>query len=254
MSSRWMWVLAAAVCGTTGAMAQEAATLKVGDKAPALSVEEWVKGKKIEKFESGKVYVVEFWATWCGPCIKGIPHLTEIQKEFKNKNVTVIGVASSERGADKASKLKGVESFVKQQGDKMTYTVAYDDDRSMSNAWMKPAGQNGIPCAFLVGADGKIAWIGHPMNGMDEQLKKAVAANKRTSSKTSSDSSRQVASSNDSKSDSSSSSQTSGSSSTSSSSDGKTSSSSGSKKSSSSGGEKKSSSGSDGDKKSDGGR
>jgi len=44
--------------------AQDAATLKVGDAAPKLFVSEWVKGSQVSSFESGKVYLVEFWATW----------------------------------------------------------------------------------------------------------------------------------------------------------------------------------------------
>jgi len=161
---------------------QQEATLKVGDKAPPLSVESWVKGDKVEKFEKGKVYVVEFWATWCGPCIKGIPHLTEVQKEYKDKGVRILSIASSERTKDATgdisseARLAKVKDFVTKQGDAMGYTVAYDDDRSMSNAWMKPANQRGIPCAFIVDKTGKIAWIGHPANGMDAALAKAVAA------------------------------------------------------------------------------
>ena len=69
------------------------ASLKVGDKAPAITVDAWVKGQEVKSFEAGKVYVVEFWATWCGPCIASIPHLTKLQKE--NPTLTVIGVAAS---------------------------------------------------------------------------------------------------------------------------------------------------------------
>src|SRR5687768_5335620 len=123
--NRWTMVTAAALVCVSGAMAQEA-TLKVGDKAPKITVENWVKGKEIKQFEKGKVYVVEFWATWCGPCIKGIPHLTELQKEYKDKNVTVIGVAASENGGNAESKLNTVKNFVQKQGDKMEYTVAFD--------------------------------------------------------------------------------------------------------------------------------
>jgi thiol-disulfide isomerase/thioredoxin len=162
----------------TGNQPAANATLKVGDKAPALSVEEWVKGKKVDKFESGKIYVVEFWATWCQPCKESIPHLNDLQKTYKDKNVTIIGVAGSERGSSTQQKLDGVRNFVKGKGDGMNYTVAFDADRSMTDTWMTPAGRNGIPCAFLVGADGKLAWIGHPAEGLEDQIKKAVDANK----------------------------------------------------------------------------
>ena len=138
-------------------------TLKVGSAAPAITASNWVQGTEVKSFEKGKVYVVEFWATWCGPCIKNIPHLTELSKA--HKDVTFIGMASSERPAKDAkedNRLEVVKKFVKDQGDKMTYAVAYDADRKMSETWMKPAGQNGIPCAFIVNGEGKIAFIGHP--------------------------------------------------------------------------------------------
>jgi thiol-disulfide isomerase/thioredoxin len=156
---------------------QSPGTLKVGDKAPGLSVENWVKGDEVKKFETGKVYVVEFWATWCPPCRESIPHLTKLQKEYKDKGVAVLGIAGSERGSG-PDVLKNLKKFVKEKGDEMAYTVAYDSDRSMSRAWMEPAGQNGIPCAFLVGKDGKVAWIGHPMMGLDDAVKKAVGSGK----------------------------------------------------------------------------
>jgi thiol-disulfide isomerase/thioredoxin len=153
-------------------------TLKVGDKAPALNVEKWVKGEPVSTFEPGKVYVVEFWATWCGPCIKSIPHLTELQKE--HPEVTIIGMASSERQKGEDDKrLEGVKSFVSEQGDAMGYRIAYEGDKEMATAWMKAAGQRGIPCSFIVGGDGKIAYIGHPSK-MDEPLETAIAAAKKT--------------------------------------------------------------------------
>lgn len=138
---------------------QSGATLKVGDKAPALAVEKWVKGDAVKGFESGKAYVVEFWATWCGPCIASMPHLTALQAEYKAKGVTIISCTS----ADPNNTLEKVEAMVKEKGDGMGYTVAWDTGRKTYEAYMQAAGQNGIPCSFLIDKTGTIAWIGHPM-------------------------------------------------------------------------------------------
>ena len=148
------------------------APLKLGDPAPAFKVDEWVKGERFDTLESGKVHVLEFWATWCGPCITAIPHLTELQK--KHPEVRFVGVASSESGNDEAAKLAKVKEFVANQGDKMDYRVVYVGDRSkMSRPWMEAAGQSGIPCSFIVDASGRVAWIGHPMS-MDKPLEQIV--------------------------------------------------------------------------------
>lgn len=150
------------------------ASLKVGSKAPAVKADKWVKGTEVKSFESGKVYVMEFWATWCPPCIKSIPLLTDLQKT--HKEVTVIGMASSERKASTGDdkRLEKVESFVKGKGDEMNYTVAYDANGTMGKDWLRAAGQNGIPCAFVVDGSGKITWIGNPLN--HEALVAAVDA------------------------------------------------------------------------------
>ena len=138
-----------------------AATLKAGDPAPALATGKWIKGEPVTKFESGKIYVVEFWATWCGPCRASIPHLSKLQQKYPA--VTFIGQDSLE---DDAS---AVADFVKNMGDKMNYRVVLDDvpagshDGKMVQTWLQPSGSQGIPTAFVVGPDGKLAWIGHPM-------------------------------------------------------------------------------------------
>jgi tetratricopeptide (TPR) repeat protein len=75
-----------------------------------------------------------------------------------------------------------VEPFVKEMGDKMDYRVALDavaegkghGDGAMAKSWMEAAGQNGIPTAFIVNKDGKIAWIGHPTE-LERPLTKIIA-------------------------------------------------------------------------------
>jgi thiol-disulfide isomerase/thioredoxin len=149
--------------------------LTVGSAAPPITVSRWIKGEPVDRLEPGKTYVVEFWATWCGPCRTSIPHLTELQKKFEDRGVTFIGVSAFE------SDQKKVEPFVKEMGDKMEYTVALDDvpdgergpKGKMAQAWMQAADEHGIPTAFIVN-DEKIAWIGHPMS-IDEPLEKVVA-------------------------------------------------------------------------------
>lgn len=143
--------------------------LELGDPAPALDVQ-WVKGTPVPALSADGVYVVEFWATWCGPCKKSIPHLSELQAKYADK-VTFIGVSVWEKDQAK------VAPFVETMGDKMAYRVAMDrvegDKGAMASSWMEAAGQKGIPAAFIVQA-GRIAWIGHP-GDMDETLAEVVA-------------------------------------------------------------------------------
>ncbi len=124
-------------------------------RAPKLDVKQWFKGKPISDVTKG-IFVVEFWATWCGPCIEAIPHVTELAK--KNPDVTFIGVSVWEENT------KGIPNFVAKMGEKMDYNVGWSGNNTgMSETWLKPAAQNGIPCTFVL-RDGVIQWVGHPMS------------------------------------------------------------------------------------------
>jgi len=144
-------------------------TLKVGDKAPPVRATKWLQGKEVSAFTEGKVYVMEFWATWCGPCIVMMPHMGELQAQYKDK-VTFIGFSAK----DQNNPLEKVQALVEKRGPKLGYTFAFADDRETYDMWMKPAGQGGIPCCFVVDKEGKIAFIGHPMY-LDVVLPKVVA-------------------------------------------------------------------------------
>jgi thiol-disulfide isomerase/thioredoxin len=147
--------------------------LGIGDRAPELKTSKWFKGEPVSRLEKGKIYVIEFWATWCGPCKKSIPHLTEMAHKYKD-NVTFIGVDGSEKASSQEEKENLVSDFVKEWGGKMDYNVALDtDDKYMSLNWMKASGQNGIPCAFIVNKELKVVWIGHPLH-MENELAKVV--------------------------------------------------------------------------------
>ena len=157
-------------------------TLKTGDAAPKLNCGEWIQGKPVSEFAKDKAYLIEFWATWCVPCVAAIPHLNALHLKFKEKGLVVIG--QNVEGKDQTP----VKAFVKKMADRMTYPVALDqmsgsEQGSMGKMWLEAAGLNGIPSAFLVGKDGRLAWIGHP-NELKEKMIEEALADKADRSKT----------------------------------------------------------------------
>jgi tetratricopeptide (TPR) repeat protein len=93
--------------------------------------------------------------------------------KYKGK-VNFVGVSISEsKPEDYTTK---VPAFVKEFGDKMDYNVATEGpNKFMSTNWMKAAGENGIPAAFLVNGEGTIVWIGHPSGGLDVAIENLLS-------------------------------------------------------------------------------
>src|ERR1700722_10778216 len=158
MSIRTLFCALAVIACSTASLKSGAGVLCVGDPAPPIKVMKFVKGTPVTGFDKGKVYVVDFWATWCSHCIECMPHVTRLARKYKD--VSLIGVSVWERDQ------KLVEPFVKTMGDKMDCVVAMDDVSSqpgkgaMADSWLKAAYITGIPAAFIINRDGVIAWIG----------------------------------------------------------------------------------------------
>ncbi len=115
---------------------------------------------------TGKVVMVEFWATWCGPCIAGIPHLNELQNEFRD-DLVIIGVSDEDEG-------KVNEFRSDRNRPQFDYTIAIDPQRRMINT----VGTRGIPHCIVMSSDGIVRWQGHPAALRSETMKQIIDANK----------------------------------------------------------------------------
>ena len=124
--------------------------LEIGITPPPLKMEEWFNGSGLLGFERGQVYVVEFFASWCGPCRKSIPHLSKLQQEFMDK-LTVLGVAASENEPN-SEKLKKMISAKKLS---LNYLVGYTNNQETFKQWMWGAKNTGLPWAFIIDRKGE---------------------------------------------------------------------------------------------------
>jgi len=139
--------------------------VEIGDKAPPLNAKTWINGSAVDpsKPDGKTVYVIEFWATWCPPCKRTIPHLNKLYKEYADKDVKIVGVTIEKEST--------VRPFLKTMP--MDYLVAIDSEKNTADTYMEDV--SGIPHAFIVDREGTIVWAGHPLNNMDTVLKEILA-------------------------------------------------------------------------------
>lgn len=111
----------------------------------------------------GKVVLLDFWATWCGPCRMTIPHVETIYEKYRDKGVVVIGINLD------TGDLSKVQQFIKDQG--MQYLVVTDPDSRVASLY----GVNSIPRFFLIDKNGRIAKmiIGYDPN-MEDVISKEI--------------------------------------------------------------------------------
>ncbi len=117
----------------------------IGTMAPPIRIDEWITPQPPDL--NGRVYVLEFWATWCPPCVQSIPHTIELADKYRDKAVSFIALS-----VDRSS--EPVKKMVKSKG--ITYYVGMD------NGLSEKYSVRSIPSAFIIGRSGQVVWQGHP--------------------------------------------------------------------------------------------
>jgi thiol-disulfide isomerase/thioredoxin len=131
--------------------------LNIGDPAPSLKVKTWVKGTPIQNFKKDKIYVIDFWATWCTPCMALMPHFSNLAHKYQDK-ATFLAIDIYEKKDISTAKIK---KLIDSMGNRMDFKVGIEENKLMTKNWADASKLEGIPSIFIIN-DGKIDWIGHP--------------------------------------------------------------------------------------------
>ena len=135
-----------------------------GRGAPPFHVEQWITNRPNG---NGKVAVIDFWATWCAPCIKAIPHMNDLQRQF-NDEVVCIGISDEQPQAFQT----GLQN--RQLGpSNVHYALALDTGGRMKKAFAI----RGIPHVAVISSDWVVRWQGHPSSLSADILGAIVKAN-----------------------------------------------------------------------------
>lgn len=140
-----------------------------GSKTPADFALKNIEGKEVKLSDyRGKIVVLDFWATWCGPCKASFPKMQELVNKYKDKDVTFLFVNTWENKKDEEV-LKNVTEYLTEK--KYTFNVVFDSKSEVVTNYKI----QGIPTSILIGKDGNILFSGHSNSNLgeliDEQLK-----------------------------------------------------------------------------------
>jgi thiol-disulfide isomerase/thioredoxin len=168
----WLALLSSLLNCTRSSLATEDQVLTIGSQAPALTIDHWLSDghgrfMPVTEFQPGRVYVIDFWATWCGPCIRSMPHLAKLQEKYADE-LQIISVST-----EPPERIRHFMEREYRTGDEQEssstygillsgYCVASDPDRSCFKDYMDSSVRDTIPTTFIIGRDGKIEFIGHP--------------------------------------------------------------------------------------------
>jgi thiol-disulfide isomerase/thioredoxin len=134
-----------------------------GKPMPAFHVSDWINGGITTADIKGKVIVVDLYATWCGPCMRAIPHNNELLKKYKDKGLVIIGVCTSDSGQ---------ETFVanaQQHG--MQYPAARDPELKTEKAWAVQY----YPTYAIIDRKGIVRVVGLQPGHVEEVVQKLLA-------------------------------------------------------------------------------
>ena len=124
-------------------------TLKIGDKAPKINITDYILNTPKDKNIENKYIILEFWATWCAPCLGSVPHLNELQNKFKNRKDLYFLSLTYEKPEKTKRTLEKIEFK----------TIVVSDQTKKTEANFNV---EGIPHTVLIDSKGIIKWIGTP--------------------------------------------------------------------------------------------
>jgi len=125
--------------------------------------------------KKGKVILFNLWGIWCGPCIREMPHLVELQEKYKDKNFEIIGLNVGDQDMQPESD-EAIKAFAEKQ--KLNYQLGYAD-RKLFEEFIKISKMTGVPQSILINRDGKLIGVftgggQNVINSMKETVAKAV--------------------------------------------------------------------------------
>jgi cytochrome c biogenesis protein CcmG/thiol:disulfide interchange protein DsbE len=136
-----------------------------GQAAPEFVVDRWITDADAPR---GRLLLVDFWATWCGPCIAALPQMKQIADRYRD-DVCVIGLSSeSKSDFDEGMRKRNLKER------EFNYALALDPQRRFQSAFAV----RGIPHVVIVSGDGVVRWQGHPSRLDNRTLEQLIAANR----------------------------------------------------------------------------